>query len=105
MRIAFAAHREAPHRDAVDLLDAGRPLVSPRHVVARAGRDDLDLRVPRQPLGDVARVQLGAAVDVGTVSLDDDCQLHDSWGPPPPRSGSGETSAYPPPDGSWVSRS
>ncbi len=32
--------------------------------------------MPRQPLGDVARVQLGAAVDIGPVPLDDDPELH-----------------------------
>ena len=72
--------RKAPHRDAVDLLDAGRQLVAPGDVVAGAGRQDLDLGVPREVLGDVARVQLRAAVDVGAVALDDDRELHDSRG-------------------------
>ena len=40
-----------------------RQLVAPRDVVGRARRQDLDLGVTREMLGDVARVQLGAAVD------------------------------------------
>ena len=85
-RLAFVRDRKASHRDAVDLLDAGRQLVAPGDVVARAGRDDFDLGVPREPLGDVARVQLRAAVDVGAVALNDDRELHDSFGSPAPRS-------------------
>ena len=54
----------------------GRQLVTPGDVVARARGEDFDLRVPRQAFGDVARVQFGAAVDVGAVALDDDRELH-----------------------------
>ena len=75
-RIALVLHLEAPHRHAVDLLDAGRQLVAPGHVVGGARRQDLDLGVTRQMLGDVARVQLGAAVDRLAVALDDDRELH-----------------------------
>ena len=78
----FAADREAAHGDAVDGLDARAELVVPADVIARAGGDDLDLGVPGEPFGDVARVQLGAAVDVGAVALNDDRELHDSAGPP-----------------------
>ena len=42
----------------------------------RAGRQDLDLDVLRQVLGDVASMLLGAAVDVGAVPLNDDRDLH-----------------------------
>ena len=37
--------------------------------------------MPRQMLGDVARMQLGAAVDVGAVALRDDRNLHDASEP------------------------
>src|SRR5205823_7025928 len=77
---------EAAHDHVVDLIDAGRPLVSPADVVLRARGKDLYLRMTRQSLGDITRVQLGTAVDVGAVALDDDRELHDSDG------GSGERS-------------
>ena len=47
-----------------------------RDVVGRAGREDLDLSVAREMLGDIPRVQLGAAVDRLAVALDDDRDLH-----------------------------
>ncbi len=78
VRAPFVRDRESANRDAVDLLDTGRPLVLPGHVVARAGGEDVDGRMARQPLGDEARVLLRPAVDVGAVALDDDRQLHDS---------------------------
>ena len=53
-------------------------LILPSHVVARASGQNLDRRVTGEALGDVARVQLGAAVDVRAVALDDDRELHDS---------------------------
>ena len=81
--MALVADRETADGDAVDLLDAGRRLVAPGDVVARARREHLDLGVPREALRDVARVQLGAAVDVGAVALDDDRELHDSLDAPP----------------------
>jgi len=61
--------REAPHGDAVDLLLAGRQLVLPRDVVARARRHHLDVGMPRETLGDVARVKFGPAADVRAVAL------------------------------------
>ena len=75
-RIALVLHLEAPDRHAVDLLDAGRQLVAPRDVVGRAGGEHFDLPMTREMLGDVARVQLGAAVDRLTVALNDDRDLH-----------------------------
>ena len=74
--IALARHREPAHRHAVDRLDARRQLVAPRDVVAGARRQHLHVVVSREMLRDVARVQLGAAVDVGAVTLDDDGELH-----------------------------
>ena len=69
---------EAPHGNAVDLFHAAGPLVPPGHVVARARRHDLDLRVTRKPFGDVPRMEFCAAVDVRAVALDRDRELHDS---------------------------
>ena len=77
-RLPFMRNWKASDRNAVDVLDAGGQLVAPRDVIARAGRDDFDLRVPGQPLGNVARVQLRSAVDVGAVALGDDRELHES---------------------------
>ncbi len=81
-RMPLAADREASHLQTVDGLDAGAELVLPADVIARARGDDFDLRVARQPFGDVAGVELRPAVDVGAVSLNDDGELHDSGGPP-----------------------
>ena len=82
-RIALVLHAEPADRHAVDCLDAGRQLVAPRHVVGRAGRQHLDLAVTREVLGDVARVQLGAAVDRLAVALNDDRDLHCASGSDP----------------------
>src|SRR5688572_23764093 len=93
VRVALVLHRKTPDADAVDTLDTWRPLVSPGHVIARARGDDLDLGMAREALGDVACMQLRAAVDVGAVALDDDRELHDSELSPP-------SPASPPPAGS-----
>src|SRR5207237_349518 len=86
LRIALVLHAEPAYGDAVDLLDAGRKLVAPRHVVGRARRQDLDRRVRGEVLGDVAGVEFRAAVDLAAVPLDDDREFHPSWGS---RSGGG----------------
>ena len=66
-RPAFVADWKASDRDGVDAFDAFGQLVTPRDVVPRAGRQDFDVGVARKPLGNVAGVQLGPAVDVGAV--------------------------------------
>ena len=81
--LTFPGHRKASHGDAVDGLEARLQLVAPADVVAGAGCDDFDLGVPGEALGDIARVQLGAAVDVSAVALSDNREFHDSAGPPP----------------------
>src|SRR6185436_10021740 len=60
----------------VHLLDARLQLVAPGDVIGRARRDDLDVPVAREMLGDIAGVQLGAAVDRLSVPLNDDGDLH-----------------------------
>ena len=50
----------------------GRKLVAPRQVITRARGEDTDLGIACEVLGDVPRVQLGAAVDVGAVPLHND---------------------------------
>src|SRR5512144_2869875 len=90
--IAFVLHAEPPHRDAVHDVGARLELVTPCDVVGGAGREDFDLRVPREMLRDIPRVQFGAAVDRRAVPLDDNGEFH--WAPEPaPPSGS------PPPPG------
>ena len=74
--VARAGDRKAANGQAVDLVFAGRQLVLPRDVVARAGRQHLDLPVPGEPLGDVPGVQFGAAADVRAVALNNNRQLH-----------------------------
>src|SRR5437762_4617620 len=65
-------------RDAVHCLAAGRQLVAPRQVVTRARCEDTDVGVACEVFGDVPRVQLGAAVDVGAVPLHNNRELHSS---------------------------
>jgi hypothetical protein len=100
VRVPLVSDRKAPDGDPVHLLDAGRPLIPPRHVVGGARGENLDLRVPRQPFRHIPRVQLGAAVDVGAVALDDDTELHDWCDPPPPPSGPPPPASGPPPPAS-----
>ena len=69
-------HAETPDRDAVDAVHARLELVAPRDVIGGARREDFDLRVSGEMFGDVARVQLGAAVDRLSVALSDDGELH-----------------------------
>jgi len=73
----LAVDRKPEHTNAVDLLLARGELVPPGDVIARAGGEDIHSHAARQPLGDITSVELGAAIDVGAVPLDDDRQLHD----------------------------
>src|SRR6188508_78911 len=76
-RIAFDRHGETVHRNAVNDFPARWKLVLPRNVVAvRARRQHLDRHVPGEMLGNIPRMLLGAAIDVGAVPLDDDRDLH-----------------------------
>ena len=95
-RIAVADVLEAVHRNAVHHLLAFGQLVLPRNVIAmRARGQHLDLDVFGQVLGDVTRVLLRAAVDVGAVALNDDRDFHcRSSSEPEPEPGS---------SGSWGS--
>ena len=78
------------HGNAVHHLLAFGQLVLPRDVIAvRAGGQHLDLDVRGQVLGNVARVLLRAAVDVGAVSLDDDRDFHCRSSSEEPAGGSG----------------
>ena len=76
--IAFVLDAESADRHAVDRFDAGWQLVAPRDVVGGARGQHLDLGVAGEVLGDVAGVQLGAAVDRLAVALNDDRELHSS---------------------------
>ena len=85
--IALPLHAKPPHRHAVDRLDAGGALVAPRHVVGRARRQHFDVGVPCEVFRDVAGVELRAAIDVRSISLDDDGDFHcDSSSPSESRS-------------------
>src|SRR6188768_4597582 len=76
-RITFGRNRKAVNGDAVHRVLACRQLVLPRDVVAvRACRQYLDLDMLRQVLGDVPRMLFGAAVDIGTVALNNNRDLH-----------------------------
>src|SRR5207247_947178 len=61
--------------------DAGRIGVLPRHVVARAGREDDDVVAGGEAFGELAAVHLRAAGDAGAVALDDEGEFHASAGP------------------------
>src|SRR5262245_10014919 len=69
---------------AVHVRETRRIVIRPGHVVVRAGGEDRNLGVRRQSLGDIARVQLGAAVDIGAIPLNHDGKLH--WSGSPARS-------------------
>ena len=75
-RIALVLYSESPHRNVVDLLDAFGKFVLPRHVIDRTGREHFDVCMTREPLGNVPRVQLRAAVDGVAVPLNDERELH-----------------------------
>jgi len=76
-RIALDRNGKAVHRDAVNDLAARWKFVLPRNVVAmRARGQHLDLDVPGEVLGNIPRMLLGAAVDVGAVPLNDDRDFH-----------------------------
>ena len=51
-------------------------LVLPGHIVARAGRENLDLVLGREPLGDEPAVVLGPPEDLGAIPLNDKGDLH-----------------------------
>src|SRR5688572_18795446 len=75
-RIAGVVDSKPAHGHAIHHFRARRIVVSPRDIVARAGRQYVNLGVLRQVLGDIAGMQLGAAVDVGAVALHHDSELH-----------------------------
>ena len=77
-RIALVFHREAAHRHVVHALFARLQRIAPGDVVGGTRGPHLHLRVARQVLGNVPRVQFGAAVDGLAVALDDDRDLHGS---------------------------
>ena len=83
-RITRARNREPAHRDAVYRLDAGPEFVRPGDIVLRARGEHLDLGMASEVFGNVARMQLGATIDVGAVSLRDDRNLHDTLEPESP---------------------
>ena len=76
--VARARVREAPHGDAADAVGAFRVLVLPRDVVARAGRQHLDVVLRGEALGDEAAEMLGSAEDFRAVALDDEGEFHES---------------------------
>ncbi len=67
---------EAPDGHPPHTVGALRILVLPGHVVARAGREDLDLVFGREPLGDEPAVVLGPSEYLGAVALNDKGDLH-----------------------------
>jgi hypothetical protein len=62
--------------NAVHDVAAFGPFVAPRDVVASAGRQNADVGMGGEMLGNVTRVQFGAAVDLRTVALHDHRDLH-----------------------------
>src|SRR5687767_3649621 len=74
--VSLLIDSKTPYGHVVHEFRSCRIIVAPRHVIASACREHLNLRVLREMLGDVTRVQLGAAVDVGAVALHHDSELH-----------------------------
>src|SRR5262245_5204483 len=62
--------------ETVDPLLAGFEVIAPSDIVACACGEHTNVSVSAQALGQIARMQFGAAVDVQTIPLDDDRQLH-----------------------------
>ncbi len=75
-RVAGPRDGEAVHGHAVDPLLAGGQLIPPGDVVLRARGQDPDIVVAGQAFGEVTGQQLGAAVDVRSIALNDNGQLH-----------------------------
>jgi hypothetical protein len=76
--VALVLYRKPFNVNAVDGVLACRVLVAPRQVIPRARRQHADAHVPREVLREISRVQLGAAVDVGAISLHHNRNLHSS---------------------------
>ena len=76
--MALPRNRKPPHRQRARLGDAGRIHVAPGHVVLRAAREDRDLVVGGEMLGDDPAVPLGAAGHFGSETLDHAGELHSS---------------------------
>ena len=75
-RIARPRNGEAVHGHAVHPFLAGRQFIPPGDVVLRARRQDPDIGVAGQAFGEVTGEQFGAAVDVRSIPLNDNGQLH-----------------------------
>ena len=80
VRITDPADPESTNRHAVDGVFAFRKLILPTDVVSGSRREDLNTRVASEPLGNVARVQLGSTIELRAIALNDDRQLHRSVG-------------------------
>ena len=70
--VARPCVREAADCHAAHAVGAFRIVVLPRHVVLRAGRQDVDVVRGGQTLGEQPAEMLGAAQHLGSVSLDDE---------------------------------
>src|SRR5687767_8063627 len=88
--IAFASVLEAMHGNPVHhLLTLGEVVLPPDVILMRARGQHFDLNVVRQVLGNIPRMLLGAAVDVGAVALNDDRDFHCRSSSEEPAGGSG----------------
>src|SRR5262245_41277041 len=82
--VPLARHRKPFHRYAIDTIGARREFISPRQVIACARGQNTHIRMTSQMFGNVSCMQLGATIDVGSVSLHDDRDLHGFTGLEPP---------------------
>ena len=69
MHVARSPDRESPHGHTVYLVEPGRIGVCPGQIVFSAGRDDLDIVVRGEELGDEAAMELGTSSNLQPVSL------------------------------------
>src|SRR5471032_2386787 len=74
--VARAGIREPPHGHAANAVRALGILVRPRRVVARAGRQHVNIVLRREPLRHEPAQVLGSAEDLRSVSLNDERQFH-----------------------------
>ena len=72
--VARPLHGMARDGQAVDAVGARRIVVAPLEVVQRAGGHDAHVVPPREPSGQPAAVQLGAARDLDPEALDDEAE-------------------------------
>ena len=74
--LTSAISGEPTDRHPSDAIGSRLILVSPRNVIASAGRKHLDVMARRELLGNEPAVIFRTAQNLGAVSLNDECEFH-----------------------------